>query len=168
VYCVCAVFGILKGRFRLLKTPVLYHKKVHVDNIFFTCCALHNQLHAWDQREQWENGMEWGAADGLFEDDPDPNYAKPTIRDVRARGLAAAPRQVDLDDDFSSIGFMSFDSSLGVLLGTPVSDPSALDLDSLVSLHTEIEGSGFEDLQTKLVANFAWKKAHNQIHWLRS
>jgi hypothetical protein len=28
--------------------------------------------------------------------------------------------------------------------------------------------SGFEDLQTKLVANFAWKKAHNQIHWLRS
>lgn len=139
-----------------------------MDNIFFTCCALHNQLHAWDQREQWENGMEWGAADGLFEDDPDPNYAKPTIRDVRARGLAAAPRQVDLDDDFSSIGFMSFDSSLGVLLGTPVSDPSALDLDSLVSLHTEIEGSGFEDLQTKLVANFAWKKAHNQIHWLRS
>ena len=102
MYCVCAVFGILKGRFRLLKTPVLYHKKVHVDNIFFTCCALHNQLHAWDQREQWENGMEWGAADGLFEDDPDPNYAKPTIRDVRARGLAAAPRQVDLDDDFSS------------------------------------------------------------------
>ena len=34
--------------------------------------------------------------------------------------------------------------------------------------YTEIEGSGFEDLQTKLVANFAWKKAHNQIHWLRS
>ena len=106
--CLCAVFGILKGRFRLLKTPVLYHKKVHVDNMFFTCCALHNQLRAWDQREQWENGMEWGAADGLFEDDPDPNYAKPTIRDVRARGLAAAPRRVESDDDFSSIGFMSF------------------------------------------------------------
>ena len=82
--------------------------------------------------------MEWGAADGLFEDDPDANYAKPTIRACSGSGSSE-----------SSIGCMSFDSSLGVLLGNK-------------------EGSGFEDLQTKLVANFAWKKAHNQIHWLRS
>ena len=163
-----AVFGILKGRFWLIKTPLLYHNKDHVDNIFFTCCALHNQLHAWDQREQWENGMEWGAADGLFDDDADANYANPMIRDVRAGDPAAAPRRAEVDDDFSSIGWVNFRSSAGVLLGTPASDPGALDLDSLVSLHTESEGSGFEDLQTKLVANYAWKKAHKQIHWLRS
>ena len=35
----------------MLKTPVLYHKKEDVDNIVFTCCALHNQLHKLASRE---------------------------------------------------------------------------------------------------------------------
>ena len=99
--CVCNFSQFLQdpGYFLLLKTPVLYHKKVHVNNKIFTCCALHNQLHAWDQREQWENEMEWGAADGLFEDDPDANYAKPTIRACSGSGSSE-----------SSIGCMSFNS----------------------------------------------------------
>lgn len=37
-------FGILKGRFRILKTPCLFHDKANVDNMFRTCCMLHNIL----------------------------------------------------------------------------------------------------------------------------
>ena len=33
-------FGRMKSRFRVLKTPISFHKKVHVDNTFFTCVAL--------------------------------------------------------------------------------------------------------------------------------
>lgn len=152
----------------MLKTPVLYHKKEHVDNLFFTCCALHNQLHAWDQRGEWENGMEWGAKDGLFDDDEvDANYAMPMIRDVRAGGSRATPRRAEASDDFSCIGLANFRSSVGVLFGSPATDPNELSLDTLVSLHTESDGVGFDELQRKLVANFTWKKAHKQLNWMR-
>ena len=37
-------FGILKGRFRILKTGIRLHKIEAVDKILLTCCALHNLL----------------------------------------------------------------------------------------------------------------------------
>ena len=50
-------FGILKGRFRCLKLPIFYHSKKNIDNMFFTCCILHNMLlsnNGFDRR--WEDG----------------------------------------------------------------------------------------------------------------
>ncbi|CAN0329295.1 unnamed protein product, partial [Ascophyllum nodosum] len=41
-------FGILKGRFRVLKLRIGYHSQERIDNIFFTCCILHNMLHTFD------------------------------------------------------------------------------------------------------------------------
>ena len=37
-------FGILKGRWRILKTGVMLHSSKNVDQIWLTCCALHNML----------------------------------------------------------------------------------------------------------------------------
>ncbi|CAN0446773.1 unnamed protein product, partial [Pylaiella littoralis] len=37
-------FGILKRRFRILKLRLAYHCREDIDNIFFTCCILHNVL----------------------------------------------------------------------------------------------------------------------------
>ncbi|CAN0270408.1 unnamed protein product, partial [Pylaiella littoralis] len=37
-------FGILKGRFRILKLRLAYHCREDIDNIFFTCFVLHNML----------------------------------------------------------------------------------------------------------------------------
>jgi hypothetical protein len=37
-------FGILKGRWRILKAGVRIHGINSVDYIWFTCCALHNWL----------------------------------------------------------------------------------------------------------------------------
>lgn len=37
-------FGILKGRFRILKTGIRLHSTQSVDRIWATCCALHNML----------------------------------------------------------------------------------------------------------------------------
>ena len=37
----CA-FGILKARFRVLKLPVRMYEFKEIDDMFFTCCILHN------------------------------------------------------------------------------------------------------------------------------
>jgi hypothetical protein len=51
----CA-FGILKGRFRILKTGVRVHGVEATDKIWLTCCALHNfVLEADGLNEQWNN-----------------------------------------------------------------------------------------------------------------
>ena len=50
------IFGVLKGRFRVLKLPILLHKKEQIDNMVFTCIGLHNMLHVWDKRDEWEAG----------------------------------------------------------------------------------------------------------------
>jgi hypothetical protein len=37
-------FGILKGRWRIFKTGIRFHNTEVSDNIWMTCCALHNLL----------------------------------------------------------------------------------------------------------------------------
>ena len=37
-------FGILKQRFSIFRTPIRYHSIEHMDNIWITCCSLHNML----------------------------------------------------------------------------------------------------------------------------
>ncbi|CAN0408744.1 unnamed protein product, partial [Discosporangium mesarthrocarpum] len=45
VECFC---GILKGRFRILKLPLGFRDEDRIDNMFNTCCILHNMLHVCD------------------------------------------------------------------------------------------------------------------------
>ena len=55
-------FGILKGRWRILKYGVRSHTLMDADNIWKTCCALHNMLLEVDGLAVgWENGVqsEW-------------------------------------------------------------------------------------------------------------
>jgi len=53
-------FGIMKGRFRILKLPFEFESETHIDNVFYTCCVLHNQI----QRLQgfdnvWKEDVDW-------------------------------------------------------------------------------------------------------------
>jgi Plant transposon protein len=51
-------FGILKGRFRVLKTGIRLHGIEATDNIWLTCCALHNFLLEEDGlNANWESGI---------------------------------------------------------------------------------------------------------------
>ena len=70
------MFSVLKDRFRIIKTPCTFHtwcldtisSKEDIDNIFFTCVGLHNMLHAWNGRNEWECGVKWGGNDGAFDE----------------------------------------------------------------------------------------------------
>ncbi|KAI2492339.1 Plant transposon protein [Fragilaria crotonensis] len=55
-------FGILKGRWRILKTGICLFGTNSADKIFLTCCALHNWLLEIDGLdERWDEGVqsEW-------------------------------------------------------------------------------------------------------------
>lgn len=47
------VFGILKGRFRILKTGIRLDGPKSADRIWLTCCALHNWLLEADGLDDW-------------------------------------------------------------------------------------------------------------------
>ena len=52
-------FGILKGRWRILKCGVRLHGTDACDKVFKTCCALHNLLLESDGLDQrWEEGVQ--------------------------------------------------------------------------------------------------------------
>jgi hypothetical protein len=64
-------FGILKGRWRILKTGIQLHNTEIVDNIWMTCCALHNMLLDVDGFSAgWENGVpsQWESESGQFDE----------------------------------------------------------------------------------------------------
>lgn len=54
-------FGIMKGRFRQLKTGTRLHGHIATDKIWLTCCALHNMLLEVDgldeEMEYWEGNI---------------------------------------------------------------------------------------------------------------
>ena len=51
-------FGILKGRWRILKTGVRVYGVNKVDDLWMTCCALHNWLLEIDRISgRWEVGV---------------------------------------------------------------------------------------------------------------
>ena len=50
-------FGILKGRWRVLKTGIRLHSTESADNIWCTCCALHNMLLEVDGLDKPWDGM---------------------------------------------------------------------------------------------------------------
>ncbi|CAB1113473.1 unnamed protein product [Ectocarpus sp. CCAP 1310/34] len=60
-------FGILMGRFKILKLGIFFQDKNVIDNLFVTCCTLHNMLHAFDGLEELEIVEEWGARAGLHD-----------------------------------------------------------------------------------------------------
>eukprot|EP00797_Seminavis_robusta_P021439 Sro3344_g347030.2 (377) ;mRNA; r:5289-6419 len=60
------VFGILKGRWRVLKTGIRLHGETAADRIWLTCCALHNMLLQVDGlSEQWNGEIGLNETDDL-------------------------------------------------------------------------------------------------------
>lgn len=55
-------FGILKARFRILRNAVLLQTQQQIDNVFTTCCMLHNILLKFDGLDLWED-VDWETVD---------------------------------------------------------------------------------------------------------
>jgi hypothetical protein len=67
--------GILKGRWRALKTGIRLHNTEVSDNIWLTRCALHNMLFDVDSlNKAWKNGdcLQWEMESGELRDEEIP------------------------------------------------------------------------------------------------
>lgn len=92
-------FGRLKGRFRLLKLPIMMRTPKEVDNVFYTCCILHNMLHAFDGLHEMEADVHWAGQDGLHS-----AWVADPLEDVTSVGLRKwddkdEPTEVDASHD---------------------------------------------------------------------
>lgn len=66
------LFGILKGRFRILETAILYKDPKEIDNVYSTCCILHNMLLSFDGLDKLEEDVDWKGAGGSTDKDVGP------------------------------------------------------------------------------------------------
>lgn len=151
------VFGRVKGRFRILKMPILFQKKEQVDCMFLTCLGLHNMLHKWDGFDKWEAGVEWGEVDGFF----DEREGRPFVKN--SQGFY---EHVEDGMDFSGLGRTTFAAHAVPVFGGP-NDYVDISVDRLVQLHTETDLK-FMELQNKLVLHHFIQKEDGKNRWLRS
>ena len=136
-------FGILKGRFRCLKLPIYYQDKETIDNMFFTCCILHNILLTVDGYDvRWENGVNWEGQDGNHEADEMSSIFK------RHRNRVAA----SITTDFSSIGINAVANNYRIVHGDN-------DEEEVEETHSS--------LKTKLIEHFCYKFRNREIRWLK-
>jgi len=138
-------FGILKGRFRILKVPCLLQTANEIDNVFYTCCALHNEiLRDNNLAFLWEQGVEWDGVDGHHDlCDIDKILHKNTIVNDQMRLVSfRVTRTLDMSDRTGTASFFQRDSDLEV----------------------EINDSHFS-LQKKLVDHFTKQKRDNLLQW---
>jgi hypothetical protein len=144
------VFGILKGRFRILKLPLMFHKKEEIDNVVHCAVALHNMLRDWDGLSVWEREADWKGKDALFNNEDDDLgvplvQGRPVAADVdfSFRGISEFPHRVFIQQEY--------DASQGKLVDCRVE-----------------ETNDFYDLQKKLLAHFKVASRKNEVIWLRS
>jgi len=99
-------FGILKGRWRILKTGVRLHSTQAVDRVWLTCCALHNWLLEVDGLDKaWDgvsvNASEWEGEIGGLEECDTPmairNLLSPA--QIREYDTSTIGGMMDMDED---------------------------------------------------------------------
>lgn len=127
------------GRFRCLKLPILYQSKETIDNMFFTCCVLHNMLLACDGLDvRWEKNAQWAGQGGLHDHDDLDIFRKLTKR-------------VKENSDFAREGInqLNIRGNADYLNG-----------------EEEIE-STHSSLKKNLINHFNYQYKHGRIEWLK-
>jgi hypothetical protein len=105
-------FGRLKGRFRILKLPMMYWYKVEVDNVMITCCILHNILLRNDGRDStwnrvngaagYSSGEDWAGTDGLHD-----------AEDVHSRHWMSSNQYLTISESTDTSGMRVYNQSTG-------------------------------------------------------
>lgn len=112
-------FGILKARFRILRTGIEYHDMATVENIFKACCILHNMILRYDipQKHEWED-VNWEQVDPTAEvvtlasadDDSMSPHVLENVSESLSYGIKAAGSVLE----FQLLGFESKRKALSI------------------------------------------------------
>lgn len=117
-------FGILKSRWRILKTGIRLHNTETADRVWLTCCALHNMLlHVDGLSEGWQTGVPsyWEQeGNGFLEYDDMPQAIRrllgtPAMQSTGNNDAATTTMDEILQMDQSGIGYRpSSSASIGI------------------------------------------------------
>jgi hypothetical protein len=160
-------FGILKGRFRILKSGILLNNPLSVEHIFKTCCALHNMLLEYDEKDlPWSEGVNWGGDDGKCE-----------FLHVVSRKFTLLVDVDDMPSVFLRTDKILFAAELARLLDRDESLVGACKVGATVShcTHSDDEEEDFDrvnedshrDLKAALVSHFVHQKSQDLVKWPR-
>jgi hypothetical protein len=162
-------FGILKGRGRVLKTGICCHNTEVADNMWMTCCALHNLLLDVDGlSHKWSDGVasSFENEDGQFQDIDIPSAIRrlvdPTgkeghrlrVFDSSRFGLRDADSRRDDDQDNKDIQNVNLNGS--ELLKLP-----------LVRSGASVSSINFHQFRAMLIDNFNIGFHKKELKWPR-
>ena len=131
-------FGILKIRFRILRSPIIFKYKVQIDNVFKACCILHNMLKSYDTSDDRDLG-------DSSDDESDNEDCVTTRRTVPS---SSATKEVVAD-----AGFVE-----------PISNNENIQFGAVEFTNTE-KGAGFTDLRKMLREHVNYLKMTHKIKW---
>ena len=145
-------FGIMKGRFRILKIGIRIHSIKSVDQLWCTCCALHNMF--------------------LINDGLNNNWYAGSISDWEGDlGLHNASDIDNIHFDYSGMGFgsdrvMDEDNSIedDSTIQTILVDDNILNI-SFTNEKNEVRKLKYNDFRTKLIVHFDILFKRNEIVW---
>ena len=144
----CA-FGILKGRWRILKLPMRLHRQEQINDVVKVCVGLHNMLHDWDERDKWECGVEWGKGNGQFTDGG-RHWGVPTVHGI----------PVERNADYSRFGRIMFKDQVALMR-----EPDDIRITQHVDLHCETTKAWLV-LQEQLVQHYKFQREAGDTQWL--
>jgi hypothetical protein len=135
-------FGILKARFRILKNPIILNKQYEIDNMFVTCCIIHNMLLEYDQLDRVFD-------EKVVDGDTLSSVMDSSHSDVVRNFIIRCANTVGE----SRVGNVNFHTNTTVHYVNPNDDV------------VEVE-SGFYNLRDKLVVNFNQQWKNHKVEWL--
>ena len=148
-------FGILKGRWRILKIGIRLHGVDACDNIWKTCCALHNMLLSIDGlTEEWDGEL------GIFDSEDATNMP------FALRRLSDPSQIRNYDSSGMGCGSSLYDSGEAIEqeIITPTFPHGAIDHDSINDVHR----LPIDLFRNKLIEDFDILFKQNKIRWPRS
>ena len=79
-------FGILKGRFRCLKLPILFQQMDRITYMMWTCVIIHNMILSHDGRDNLWESDDWDGVDGEH-DMNDDEWSMNKMKIIKIRAL---------------------------------------------------------------------------------
>jgi hypothetical protein len=151
-------FGILKGRWRILKSGIRLHGVDVADDIWMTCCALHNML-----LEEDGLTVNWSGVDGEFDFEESSETVPFALQRLNNPSLRRT-----YDTSGMGCGETTDDEDTDVLPTVPLVNDDHMLSDVSVDGINNVHQLTCDSFRKKLIEHFDILFKQNKIKWPRS